>query len=342
MLKEPFRTILLAPLSALYGIAITVRHILYDEHLLPSFEPVLPTICVGNLMVGGTGKTPLVEYLVRLLSPHFRVAIVSRGYGRKTHGFILADGHATAETIGDEPMQLHTKFPDIPVVVSRDRISGIKRLKQQCPDVDVVILDDAFQHRRIRCGLTILLTPFYRLYTRDHLLPWGRLRDIKTRSQKADIVVVSKCPADLLPIDRRIVGNELTLASFQLLCFSQMTPEPLPQTGTPLVLTGIAEPAPMLQHVRQFAPQAGHLAFPDHYVFRPTDISQIMEQASRYDYVLTTEKDAARLCQTELPQLLGDQLRTTAITMDFGEDKETFNRRVMTYVQESVRKKHKK
>ena len=152
--------IIAIPLSWLYGCVLWVRHILYDDHILHSMRVAVPTICVGNLAVGGTGKTPMTEYLVRLLSPMYKVAVLSRGYGRSTRGFRLAGPADTAQTIGDEPMQIHTSFPDIPVAVCGDRVEGVKQLQRLCPDVQCVILDDAYQHRRIRCGFNILLTPY--------------------------------------------------------------------------------------------------------------------------------------------------------------------------------------
>ncbi|MGN1247581.1 MAG: tetraacyldisaccharide 4'-kinase, partial [Paludibacteraceae bacterium] len=177
---------LLAPISWLYGLVLAIRHTLYDNHLLPSHEADIPTICVGNLAVGGTGKTPHVEYLIRLLSPRYKVAVLSRGYKRKTRGFVLADEHASASTIGDEAMQIHSKFPHVAVAVCEDRVRGVRMLKKQVEGLQVVILDDAYQHRAIRCGYYILLTPYNQLYIDDHLLPWGRLRDLKARALKAN------------------------------------------------------------------------------------------------------------------------------------------------------------
>ena len=162
-IKKTMRT-LLAPISWLYGLGLAIRHTLYDNHLLPSHEADIPTICVGNLALGGTGKTPHVEYLIRLLSPRYKVGVLSRGYKRKTHGFVLADEHASASTIGDEAMQIHSKFPHLAVAVCEDRVRGIRMLKKQVEGLQVVILDDAYQHRAIRCGYYILLTPYNQLY----------------------------------------------------------------------------------------------------------------------------------------------------------------------------------
>ena len=170
---------LAAPLAVLYGGVITLRHLLYDEHVLPKYTPRIPTICIGNLAVGGTGKTPMVEYLIRLLQKHgYKVGVLSRGYKRRTHGFQIADAQSTADTIGDEPMQIHSKFPDVLVAVCEERMIGIRRIQNIPSPPDVVLLDDAYQHRSIVCGLNILLTAYDNLYVHDHLLPlqiWHRL-----------------------------------------------------------------------------------------------------------------------------------------------------------------------
>lgn len=334
--------ILLAPLSALYGAVLSLRHMLYDDHILPSFRTSIPSICVGNLAVGGTGKTPHVEYLIQLLSEHYHVAVLSRGYGRKTNGFILADEHSTALSIGDEPMQIHTKFPDIPVAVSVDRGYGIRQLQKRIPNLDVVILDDAFQHRQIRCGMNILLTTYDNLYTNDHLLPWGKLRDLKSRSIAADIIVVTKCPDSMQPIDRRVTENNLKLAAFQQLFFSFLRQDALPRDGRPLVITGVANPSFMIDHVMQWQPEAYLLRFRDHHRFSTKDIQTVLELSKQYDYVLTTEKDMMRMKDTSIPEKLGDRLYVLKETIDFGIDNENFDRRILTYVYESIRKQQKR
>ena len=327
---------LLAPISWLFALALRIRHWLYDEHLLPSFSVSTPTICVGNLAVGGTGKTPHVEYIVRLLASNYKVAVLSRGYGRATRGFLMADENSTATTIGDEPMQIHCHFPEIPVAVCEDRVRGVRRLEKLFPDLDVVILDDAFQHRRIRAGLKILLTEYNHLYVNDSLLPVGRLRDLPSRSIKADVVVVTKCPTDMKPIDCRVVSNKLKLAAFQHLVFSHIEYDTLPLSGTPLMVTGIASAELMLSYVRSLAPDAGHLAFADHHVFTVDDVQHILKESARYDYVLTTEKDYVRMQQTELPKLLSSHLVPLPIHMVADDE---FDMLVKRYVAESKRKK---
>lgn len=329
---------LLAPIAWIYGFVVWLRNLLYDDHILHSTQVSIPTICVGNLAVGGTGKTPMAEYLISLLSSDYKVALLSRGYGRKTKGFRIANEHDTAQTIGDEPMQIHTHFPDIPVAVCADRVKGVKRLQQLYPDLQCVILDDAYQHRKLRCGFYVLLTPYDCLYTNDHLLPWGRLRDLPNQSHRANVVVVTKCPSQMQPIDRRIVSNALHLASYQHLVYSSIGYAPIALNGTPLLVTGIANPLPLLEHLKTQCPNTELLAFPDHHVFTKHDIAQIMHKAEQYSCVVTTEKDYMRLLQTPLVEQLGNKLQVLAIQTDLGIDKEAFDRQILLYVSENNRK----
>jgi len=337
-----FKTIVSIPLSWLYATGVAIRHMLFDRHLLLSFSVDVPTICVGNLAVGGTGKTPMVEYLVRLLVANgYHPAVLSRGYKRTTRGFVLADAEASAATIGDEAMQVHRAFPEVPVAVCESRVRGIKQLKRQVERLDVVVLDDAMQHRRLRCGYTILLTPYDRLYIDDHMLPWGTLRDLPSRALKADDIVVTKCPASIRPIDMRVVDNRLHLPTYQRLHFAGISYDALPQQGNPLIVCGIAQPGYLLDHVRSVCPQAEMMAFPDHYAFTPADINQIVERAKSFDYVLTTEKDAQRLELTTLEEQLnaqGKKLVILPIRVCFYTPQEAFDRHILNYVHENYRK----
>ena len=328
---------LLAPISWMYGLVVWIRNLLYDDHILHSTKVAIPTIGVGNLAVGGTGKTPMTEYLVSLLSKRYKVAVLSRGYGRTTKGFRLANEQDTAYTIGDEPMQIYTHFPNIPVAVCADRVKGVKRLQYLFPDLQCVILDDAYQHRPLRCGCYILLTPYDRLYVHDHMLPWGKLRDVPSQSIRANVVVVTKCPEKMLPIDRRVVANALQLPSYQQLVFSRIVYQPLVLPGTPLLLTGIANPQPILTYLREQYPDTGLLAFPDHHVFTDIDQKTILSKAKDYTCVVTTEKDFMRLQQTPLVKQLGDKLYIQSIQTDFGIDKEAFDRAILLYISENIR-----
>ena len=332
---------LLAPISWIYGFVVWLRNLLYDDHILHSTQVSIPTICVGNLAVGGTGKTPMSEYLISLLSSDYKVALLSRGYGRKTKGFRIANEHDTAQTIGDEPMQIHQRFPDIPVAVCADRVKGVKRLQQLFPDLQCVILDDAYQHRRIRCGFNILLTPYDRLYVNDYLLPRGLLRDLPSQSIRANVVVVTKCPKTMQPIERRIVSNALKLAAYQQLFYSSIAYDNIAIAPKTLLVTGIANPTPLVEHVKSQCANVQLLTFPDHHSFSPKDIQRILDKAQYCDQILTTEKDYMRMQQTELIEQLGDKLKGIGMQTDLGTDQEAFNRAILLYVSENNRQQNK-
>ena len=333
------------PLSGLYRLGVAIRHMLYDRHLLPSFAVDIPTVCVGNIAVGGTGKTPMCAYIVQLLLAHgYHPAVLSRGYKRRTRGFVLADGQSTVDTIGDEAMQLQGTFPDVPVAVCENRVWGVKQLQRLVKDIDVVVLDDAMQHRSIRCGFTVLLTAYDNLYMDDHMLPWGKLRDLPSRALKADSVVVTKCPENIRPIDMRAVDNRLHLPPYQQLHFAGTDYTPTPVQGTPLVLCGIAEPHYLLEHVQRLWPQAQLLVFPDHHRYTAKDVETIVQRARHFDCVLTTEKDMQRLRSTDLEARLREQgkpLLVQPVTVRFCTPQEAFDRQILLYVSENKKINHK-
>lgn len=330
------RAIILAPLSWLYALTVWVRNMLYREHIFISHSVSIPTICVGNLAVGGTGKTPMTEYIISHLQHDYKIAVLSRGYRRKTHGFVLADDKATALTIGDEPMQIHMKFPNIPVAVSVDRVAGIKRLQKLYPDLQCIILDDAYQHRSIRCGYYILLTQLDNLYIDDHYLPWGTLRDNRIQSLRANMMVITKCPEGMFPIDKRIIANRLNLPSYQHLYFSSIQYPEMNEQGTPLVVTGIANPQPLMDYVTQFYPSAVLMAFPDHHHFTPQDIHRLEKDAEFYPFIITTEKDMARLRNLDMAPELAAKLHPLAIGITMSEE-EHFFMQLKTYINENIR-----
>ncbi|MGM9836961.1 MAG: tetraacyldisaccharide 4'-kinase [Paludibacteraceae bacterium] len=329
--------ILYAPLGWLYSLGVSIRHLLYDEHICASTTVEVPTICVGNLAVGGTGKTPHVEYLIRMLSPHYKIAVLSRGYKRKTRGFVLADEQSTAKTVGDEAMQIHSKFPDIPVAVCEKRVQGVQLLQKHIEGLQLVILDDAYQHRAIQCGFYILLTPYNQLYVEDHPLPWGRLRDIPQQSLRANAIIVTHCPTDIQPIDRRIIRNKLHLPTYQQLYFSQLSYPPINRTGKPLVVTGIAQPKYLMEHIRKQYPKAELLAFADHHRFNNTDIQHILRRAKQCDFVMTTEKDYQRLLQTTLIDALGDKLIILPISVQILPSKSNLERQIRNYIDRELK-----
>lgn len=336
------RSIVTIPLSWAYTLGVAIRHMMYNQHMLPSSTVSVPTICVGNLSVGGTGKTPMTEYIVRLLLDHgYHPAVLSRGYKRRTRGFRLADATSTVETIGDEAMQMHRTFPDVPIAVCENRVRGVRQLKRQIDTIDVVVLDDAMQHRAIRCGLTILLTPYDHLYIDDHMLPWGNLRDLPSRALKADAVVITKCPDTMLPIDMRVVDNRLHMPAYQQLHFAGISYAPMEQEGNPLVLCGIAQPQYLMDYVLKHYPNAELMAFRDHHRYKPGEIDAILKKAQQFDFVLTTEKDIQRLRTTPLVDQLraqGKRLIALPIRQRFLSPQETFDRQILTYVRENCRK----
>lgn len=332
--------ILYAPLSWLYAFCIGIRHLLYDGHILPSSSVELPTICVGNLAVGGTGKTPHIEYLIRLLSPRYKIAVLSRGYKRRTRGFVLADAFSTAKTIGDESMQIYSKFPSVTVAVCENRVQGVRLLQQCVPDLDLVLLDDAYQHRAIQCGFYILLTPYNQLYIDDHMLPWGRLRDLPERSLRANAIVVTHCPPGMQPIDRRVISNRLHLPTYQQLYFSRLSYSPIKREGRPLVVTGIARTDYLMEHIRTQYPDAELMAFADHHLFTSSDVSRILRRASRFDFVLTTEKDYQRLNQTSIVKALGNRLEVLPIRVQLVRSKATLEEQIENYIKEAKSHRH--
>lgn len=307
----------LSPLSLFYGLGIQLRNKLFDWNILCSKSYDIPILCVGNITVGGTGKTPHIEYLIRLLSPTYRIAILSRGYKRKTKGFVLADNSSTAKDIGDEPFQIKHKFPGITVAVDANRQRGIEKLMQLTPEIDIILLDDAFQHRYVTPSISILLSDFNRMIYEDKLMPYGRLREPVGEKSRAQIVIVTKCPQDIKPIDFRIISKRLQLYPYQRLyftglCYDDLVPvfpnenlnsvsiEDISQKDV-LLITGIASPQPFIQYIQGFAPKAESICFPDHHNFKKKDIEKIQQKLSQMKckgdspYIIVTEKDAARL-----------------------------------------------
>jgi len=301
---------LLFPFSLIYGAVIWLRNRLYDHNILNSVSFNFPIICVGNLATGGTGKTPMTEYLIRLLKMDYKIATLSRGYKRKTKGFAIADERTTALEIGDEPMQFHQKFTDVAVAVGEERLFAIPQLLHQRPETQVIILDDAFQHRQVKAGLNIMLTDYSNLYTRDLLLPAGDLRDIKSSSKRADIIIVTKCKTDLSLAEKESIIAEIAPAADQSVFFTgiiyhhpyhlfskeeiNITPD-----YAVLLVCGIANPKPLKDHLTHNVYTYDMLRYADHHIFNSDDLNDIKQQfkkiRSDYKIILTTEKDAVRL-----------------------------------------------
>lgn len=317
MLKS-FRYILY-PFSVIYSGAIWIRNKMFDKNILRSSSFNFPIICVGNLALGGTGKTPMVEYLLRILTSEYEVATLSRGYKRKTKGFAIANAQTTALDIGDEPMQIHLKFPIVTVAVAEERIVGIPQLLHDRPQTNVIILDDAFQHREVRAGLNILLTDYNNLYTRDVLLPAGDLRDIKSSSNRADIIVVTKCKSHLDEIEKEAIKKEINPMPHQTVYFTKIEYSipyhlftrkemMLDMESHVLLVCGIANPAPLKQMLTDFVATYEILNYRDHHIFNTDDLKEIKahfeEMTGEKKLILTTEKDAVRLVKFE--KELGD------------------------------------
>jgi tetraacyldisaccharide 4'-kinase len=318
-MRRSFRYILY-PFSVLYGSIIGVRNKLFDKNILRSASFNFPLICVGNLALGGTGKTPMAEYLIRLLRQKYKVATLSRGYKRKTKGFAIADDTTTAIEIGDEPMQLHKKFPGITVAVAEERVVGIPQLLHSKPETQVIILDDAFQHREVRAGLNILLTDYRNLYTRDIILPAGDLRDVKSSSARAHIIVVTKCKSNLNEEEKQEIIEELKPLDSQEVFFTEVEygvpyhlftkEEKFLQPGSVILLIcGIANPEPLKSIVATYGSNYETLVFKDHHIFNMDDLNNIKKQFSKIEstnkMMLTTEKDGVRLAkfESELKQM---------------------------------------
>lgn len=346
----------LYPAALLYQAVTSLRNKLFDRGWLRSKSFAVPTICIGNLAVGGTGKTPHTEYLIRMLqSQGLCVATLSRGYKRKSRGFLLADGKSNATLLGDEPMQMKQKFPQARVSVCEDRCRGVEKLlKLTAPPVDVILLDDAFQHRYLKAGLNILLTDYHRLLCDDFLLPAGTLRESASGKERADIVVVTKCPDDIKPIDFNIIGKKLHLYPFQQLYFSTMrygalrplfgqAPHSWQGDEEVLLLTGIAHPEPMVEYLQPRVKRIVPLHFPDHHAFNGTDMKQIASSFQALPpetrVLVTTEKDATRLmCHNLSDKALKERCYALPIEIEILQNQQdTFNQNILTYVRTNPR-----
>lgn len=316
---KSFRFLLL-PFALLYGLIVIIRNFLYNKNYLKSATFNFPLICVGNLSVGGTGKSPMTEYLVCLLQPHFKIGTLSRGYKRKTKGYVLATSTTTALEIGDEPMQFHLKFPGIAVAVGEERIVAIPQMLHDRPDLEAIILDDAFQHREVRAGLNILLTACEDLYTKDFFLPTGDLRDQRSSAAMADIIIVTKCPATLSVDEREEIIREIDPMQEQKVFFTMieygtpyhiLTGEQRNFTGREevLLISGIANPEPLKKYIAKKAETYEQLNYRDHHIFRIDDLKDIRKKFEAMDagdkLMITTEKDAVRLVKfrDELQQM---------------------------------------
>lgn len=345
----------LLPLSFLYGMGVRFRNMLFDTGILESRSFPIPVISVGNITVGGAGKTPHVEYLIRLLCETKRVSVLSRGYKRRTKGYLLASSSSTSLELGDEPYQMYLKYGrQVHVAVSANRCEGIERLcsDPETKDTDVILLDDAFQHRYVKPGVNILLVDYHRLIVYDKLLPAGRLREPKDGKRRADIVIVTKCPPDLRPMDFRVITKALNLYPYQKLFFTtieygdliplfsnsrSLALSEITSDYEVLVLSGIASPQHLLCDIQKHTENVIPMTFRDHHIFTPKDIARInntFDSLSSKRIIITTEKDAARLVGLDG---LSDDVRNHIYalpikTMFLLEQQEQFDEFILSYV----------
>ncbi|MGL5111167.1 MAG: tetraacyldisaccharide 4'-kinase [Flavobacterium sp.] len=333
---------LLFPLAIVYGVITTIRNFLFDVGFLKSYSFPLPIIAVGNLSVGGTGKTPQIEYLIRLLSSKYRVATLSRGYKRQSKGYVLANANVNAAILGDEPFQFFHKFPSIQVAVDANRKNGIEQLVSQTTKPEVILLDDAYQHRKVKAGFYILLTSYGDLYANDYLLPTGNLRESRSGAKRAAVVIVTKCPKNLSLEAQATIKLALKLEENQHLYFtfidyedSIYSEDSILKTWeldgeSRLLLAGIAKPASFFEYLKKENDVC--LTFPDHHHFSESDIENIQKQAKGRK-IITTEKDYVRLKDS----ILSKQIYYLPIRSSFINNEKEFIQTILDYVGTSTR-----
>lgn len=337
---------ILFPFSAIYGAITQFRNFLYDNGYLKSYKFDVPVIVVGNLSVGGTGKTPQIEYLIRLLSTDYRIATLSRGYKRKSNGFVLANQNSNAEILGDEPFQFFLKFPQIRVAVDADRVNGIRNLQQLENPPEVILLDDAFQHRRVQAGFYILLSTYNDLYSDDFILPTGNLRESRKGAKRADVIIITKCPNDISFAERQRVLNKIKPKDHQKVFFSYTEYDEKVysnerslavksiKTQNKILLAGIAKPKDFFDTLYRNGDEI--LRFSDHHNFTEKEILEITENLGD-KLIVTTEKDFVRL-NFRLP---AGHLYYLPIKSTFVDDSDNFDRMIRNFVSKAIDTKDK-
>jgi tetraacyldisaccharide 4'-kinase len=333
---------LLFPIALLYWLVTFIRNFLYDVGVFKSETFDVPIIAVGNLSVGGTGKSPQIEYLIRLLSANYKVATLSRGYKRSTTGFVLADYNANAKTLGDEPFQFYTKYPNTIVAVDEDRVEGIEILLDLNDKPQVILLDDAFQHRKVKAGFYILLTAYDDLFCDDFILPFGNLREPSFGKKRADMIIVTKCPNDLNELAQQKIKEKLHVS--QPVYFTTIAYDTHVYNGNlkfsvneiiaedKIVVAGIAKPNPFFDFLKTKTEEK--MIFSDHHNFDANDIKAISDKAKN-NKIITTEKDFVRL-KDELPK---EQLYFLPIQSKFMHEENDFDKKILNYVEQSSRKR---
>jgi tetraacyldisaccharide 4'-kinase len=345
---------LLYPASLIYGAIVALRNKLFDLDILKSREFDIPVISVGNITVGGTGKTPHVEYLIKLLKKDFKVASLSRGYKRKSKGFHYVKTDSPVEEVGDEPLQIKLKNPDIPIAVEGNRVKGINKLKSDHNDLNVILLDDAFQHRYVKPGISILLIDYHLPIWEDSLMPYGRIRERWHQMKRANIIIFTKCPDKIKPINRRLMIKNLNPFPYQKVFFTTFSYGPIKpvfpgvktslsletlkeEKANILIITGIANPRQLKKYIRGFSPRLAELKYPDHHTFSRKDLNEITSTFNKMKgnrkIMITTEKDGVRLKKfTSLPDEIKHHLYYIPVTVKFLENgKEEFDKHVIRY-----------
>ena len=334
--------ILLFPFAVLYGFITSIRNFLFDKGILKSTSFDIPVIAVGNLSVGGTGKTPQIEYLIRLLSDKYKVATLSRGYKRKSEGFVLADSTSNAEILGDEPFQFYQKFPNVQVAVDANRTNGITQLLSQKINPQIILLDDAYQHRKVKAGFYILLTSYDDLYADDFMLPTGSLRESRSGASRAKIVIVTKCPKKLSDEKQSEIWKKLKLSSSQQLYFTFIDYDDAIygkdekiavneiRNESKLLLAGIAKPTPFFEYLKNENDEC--LTFPDHHHFSEKDLEMIQNKAQNKK-IITTEKDYVRLKDSKLIS----RLYYLSIKSTFINNKQNFDATISEYLDKCLK-----
>ena len=339
----------LVPIAWIYGFVVRVRNLFFDIGILKSYSVDVKTIVVGNICAGGSGKTPHIEYLIGLFKDQYKISTLSRGYGRKTKGFIESTEDSLSTEIGDEPRQFKQKHPELSVCVCEDRVLGVNEIMRLHPNTEIVLLDDAFQHRKLKSGFSIVLTDYYSLYTRDYLLPAGQLREPASGAKRADIIVITKTPVVISPIEKRDIIRELKLTPRQIVCFSYInygefqpfhsTVLPMPsKVSTIFLISGIANSYPLVDHLKRKYTEVVVHDFPDHYEYKMADIEKLVSEFNRMmgknKIILTTEKDYMRFSKPEFQEILGTlPLYYIQIDIAFhGDDALEFKKRILDYV----------
>jgi len=327
--------VILTPLSWLYGLITSARNLLYDIHILSSKKPDQFTISIGNITVGGTGKTPMTEYLARLFDTQFNIAILSRGYGRKTRGFLLANNLSSAADIGDEPLQYFIKFEEkIIVAVSENRVKGAVAIQLQHPEVNLLLLDDAYQHRAISQDVKLLLSDFSRPFYKDMPFPAGRLRESRNGANRADAIIVTKCPAALTNLEKETIEKNIRKYSRQNVpvFFSAIKyAEPVSYSGSAVELknvklvAGIANPDTFVAHLKHQFNVIEEIIYPDHHYYSQEDLEQLIKYLKNDTFVVTTEKDMVKLKPLTEKSGVINRFAYVPIAVDFGNDTERFN-----------------